>query len=126
MKVGVPSEVKNHEYRCGITPVGVHELVARGHEVLIEKGAGLGSSISDADFVAQGARIIDSADEVWGAADMVMKVKEPVEQEYHRLREDLILFTYLHLAADQPLTEELAARKAVSYTHLTLPTSDLV
>ncbi len=127
MKVGVPSEVKNHEYRVGITPVGVHELVARGHEVLIEKGAGLGSSISDADFVAQGARIIDSADEVWGAADMVMKVKEPVEQEYHRLREDLILFTYLHLAADQPLTEELAARKvtAIAYETVQLPSGML-
>ena len=127
MKVGVPSEVKNHEYRVGITPVGVHELVARGHEVLIEKGAGLGSSISDADFVAQGARIIDSADEVWGAADMVMKVKEPVEQEYHRLREDLILFTYLHLAADQPLTKELAARKvtAIAYETVQLPSGML-
>ena len=127
MKVGVPSEVKNHEYRVAITPVGVHELVARGHEVLIHKGAGLGSSISDADFVAQGARIIDSADDVWAAADMVLKVKEPVEQEYHRMREGLTLFTYLHLAADQPLTEELTARKvtAIAYETVQLPSGML-
>ncbi|MBK8757328.1 MAG: alanine dehydrogenase [Actinomycetales bacterium] len=127
MKVGVPSEVKNHEYRVAITPVGVHELVARGHEVLIQKGAGLGSSISDADFVAQGARIIDSADDVWAAADMVLKVKEPVEQEYHRMREGLTLFTYLHLAADQPLTEELTARKvtAIAYETVQLPSGML-
>ena len=127
MKVGVPSEVKNHEYRVANTPVCVHELVARGHEVLIHKGAGLGSSISDADFVAQGARIIDSADDVWAAADMVLKVKEPVEQEYHRMREGLTLFTYLHLAADQPLTEELTARKvtAIAYETVQLPSGML-
>lgn len=120
MKVGVPSEVKNNEFRVGITPVGVHELVGHGHEVLIEKGAGLGSSISDAEYVSQGARIIDSADDVWGEADMVMKVKEPVEQEYHRLREDLLLFTYLHLAADEPLTKELVATKATSVAYETV------
>ncbi len=127
MKVGVPSEVKNHEYRVAITPVGVNELVGRGHEVLIQKGAGLGSSISDADYVAQGARIIDSADDVWAAADMVLKVKEPVEQEYHRMREGLTLFTYLHLAADQPLTEELTARKvtAIAYETVQLPSGML-
>jgi len=127
VKVGVPSEVKNHEYRVAITPVGVNELVGRGHEVLIQKGAGLGSSISDADYVAQGARIIDSADDVWAAADMVLKVKEPVEQEYHRMREGLTLFTYLHLAADQPLTEELTARKvtAIAYETVQLPSGML-
>ncbi|WP_370893265.1 alanine dehydrogenase [Janibacter sp. GXQ6167] len=120
MKVGIPREVKNNEYRVGITPVGVHELVARDHEVLIEKGAGEGSSIPDEDFVAQGATIIDSADELWGASDMVMKVKEPVAEEYHRLREGLTLFTYLHLAADEPLTRELVDKKVTSIAYETV------
>ena len=120
MKVGVPREVKNNEFRVGITPVGVHELVAHGHQVLVEKGAGLGSWISDADYVAEGATILDSADEVWGGADMVMKVKEPVAEEYHRLREDLLLFTYLHLAADQPLTEELMSTKTIGVAYETV------
>ncbi len=123
MKVGIPSEVKNNEFRVGITPVGVNELASRGHEVLIQKGAGLGSSITDDEYVSQGARIIDSADDLWGEVDMVLKVKEPVPEEYHRLREDLVLFTYLHLAADQPLTEELVATKvtAVAYETVQLP-----
>ena len=110
MKVGVPKEVKNHEYRVAITPVGVHELTQHGHEVFVEKSAGTGSQIADEEYLAAGAKILDSADEVWGAAEMVLKVKEPVAEEYHRLREGLTLFTYLHLAADQPLTEELVAR----------------
>ncbi|MBP6994698.1 MAG: alanine dehydrogenase [Phycicoccus sp.] len=123
MKVGVPSEVKNNEFRVGITPVGVNELVSRGHEVLIEKGAGLGSSITDEEYVAQGARILDEADDVWGEADMVMKVKEPIASEYHRLREGLTLFTYLHLAADEPLTQELVAKKVtgIAYETVQLP-----
>lgn len=95
VKIGVPTEVKNHEYRVGITPVGVHELVAHGHEVLIQKGAGLGSSISYAEFSAQGARILEAADDVWAEAEMGIKVKERIAQEYHRLREGLVLFTYL-------------------------------
>ncbi|KNX38635.1 alanine dehydrogenase [Luteipulveratus halotolerans] len=107
MRIGVPTEVKNNEFRVGITAVGVHELVAHGHEVLVQKGAGLGSSITDDEYVAQGARIVDAADDVWGEADMVMKVKEPVAEEYHRLREGLTLFTYLHLAADRPLADRL-------------------
>ncbi|HSF99328.1 MAG TPA: alanine dehydrogenase, partial [Ornithinibacter sp.] len=117
MKVGIPSEVKNNEFRVGITPVGVHELVRRGHEVLIEKGAGLGSTITDEEYVSQGARILDEADDVWGEADMVVKVKEPVAQEYHRLREGLTLFTYLHLAADEPLTRELVDKKVTSIAY---------
>ncbi len=123
MKVGIPREVKNNEFRVGITPVGVHELVGHGHEVVIEKGAGLGSSITDEDYVAQGATILDSADDVWGESDMVMKVKEPVEEEYHRLREGLALFTYLHLAADEPLTKELMATKTtgIAYETVQLP-----
>ena len=120
VKVGVPSEVKNHEYRVAITPVGVNELRENGHEVLIQRGAGLGSSITDEDFRAQGAQIIDSADDVWGEADMVLKVKEPVAEEYHRMREGLTLFTYLHLAADRPLTEELCARKVTSIAYETV------
>ena len=118
MKVGIPSEVKNNEFRVGITPVGVHELVRRGHDVFVQRGAGLGSSITDEQYVSQGAKILDSADDVWGEADMVMKVKEPVAEEYHRLREGLVLFTYLHLAADEPLTKELVDEQG----HLASPT----
>ncbi len=127
VKIGIPREVKNNEFRVGITPVGVHELVNHGHTVYIEKDAGVGSSITDEDFVGQGAQILDSADDVWGESDMVMKVKEPVAEEYNRLREDLLLYTYLHLAADEPLTEELVAKKvtAVAYETVQLPSGML-
>ncbi|WP_193608050.1 alanine dehydrogenase [Nocardioides lijunqiniae] len=127
MKVGVPKEVKNREYRVAMTPVGVHELSAHGHEVVVERGAGVGSSIPDEAYVAAGATILDSADEVWGSAEMVVKVKEPVAEEYHRLREGLTLFTYLHLAADKALTEELLARKvtAIAYETVQLPSGGL-
>ncbi|NUO34676.1 MAG: alanine dehydrogenase [Terrabacter sp.] len=127
MKVGIPREVKNHEYRVAITPSGVHELTDHGHEVLVEKDAGVGSQISDDDYVAAGARIIGSADDVWGEADMVLKVKEPVAEEYHRMREGLTLFTYLHLAADKPLTEELLRRKVtgIAYETVQLPSGAL-
>ncbi|MEP7178685.1 MAG: alanine dehydrogenase, partial [Pseudonocardiales bacterium] len=86
MKVGIPREVKNHEYRVAITPSGVHELVRHGHDVVVERDAGVGSSIPNEDFVAAGAQILDRADDVWGSADMVLKVKEPVAEEYHRMR----------------------------------------
>ena len=122
MRVGVPKEVKNHEYRVAITPIGVHELVAHGHEVLVETGAGVGSQIEDAAFVAEGATIIDTADDVWDQAEMVLKVKEPVAEEYHRMREGLVLFTYLHLAADLPLTEELVKRKVTGIAYETVQT----
>ena len=108
MRVGVPSEVKNHEYRVACTPSGVHELVRHGHQVFVEKGAGTGSSLPDADFVTAGATMRATADEVWAEADLVLKVKEPIEEEYHRLRKDLVLFTYLHLAASEPCTEGAA------------------
>jgi len=123
MRIGVPKEVKNHEYRVAITPSGVHELVANGHEVFVEAGAGVGSSISDGEYAAVGAKILGDADETWGNADMVLKVKEPVAEEYHRLREGLTLFTYLHLAADKPLTQELLAKKvtAIAYETVELP-----
>jgi alanine dehydrogenase len=127
MRVGVPKEVKNHEYRVAITPIGVHELVAHGHQVAIETGAGLGSSITDAEYVAAGAEILPSADEVWGSADMVLKVKEPIAEEYHRMRDGLTLFTYLHLAADKPLTEDLLARRVtgIAYETVQLPSGGL-
>ena len=127
MRVGVPKEVKNHEYRVAITPIGVHELVSYGHEVLVEKDAGVGSQIDDAAFVAEGATIIDTADDLWEQAEMVLKVKEPVAEEYHRMREGLTLFTYLHLAADKPLTEELLTRKVtgIAYETVQLPSGGL-
>jgi alanine dehydrogenase len=127
VKVGVPKEVKNHEYRVAITPIGVHELSAHGHEVFVEKGAGVGSQIEDSEFEAAGAKILDGADEVWGTADMVLKVKEPIAEEYHRMREGLTLFTYLHLAADKPLTDELLERKvtAIAYETVQLPSGGL-
>ena len=127
MKVGVPKEVKNHEYRVAITPIGVHELVAHGHEVFIQQAAGVGSGIDDAEYVAAGATMLPDADEVWGTGDMVLKVKEPVAEEYHRMREGQTLFTYLHLAADKPLTEELIDRKvtAIAYETVQLPSGGL-
>ena len=120
MKVGVPKEVKNHEYRVAITPIGVHELVAHGHEVFVENGAGIGSSIADDEYAAAGATLLAAADDVWGVAEMVLKVKEPVAAEYHRLREDLTLFTYLHLAADEPLTRTLLANKVTGIAYETV------
>ena len=127
MRIGVPKEVKNHEYRVAITPIGVHELVAHGHEVSIEKDAGVGSQIDDAEYVAAGATIVDTADDAWGEAEMVLKVKEPVAEEYERMREGQVLFTYLHLAADKPLTEELTERKVtgIAYETVQLPSGSL-
>ena len=124
MKVGVPKEVKNHEYRVAITPIGVHELTAHGHEVVIQQGAGLGSQITDEEYVASGATILPTADDVWGTAELVLKVKEPVAEEYHRMREGQTLFTYLHLAADKPLTEELLARKVTGIAYETVQRGD--
>jgi alanine dehydrogenase len=127
VKVGVPKEVKNHEYRVAITPIGVHELTAHGHDVYVEKGAGLGSLIEDSEYEGAGAKILDSADEVWGNAEMVLKVKEPIAEEYHRMHEGLTLFTYLHLAADKPLTDELISRKVtgIAYETVQLPSGGL-
>ncbi len=123
MRVAVPSEIKNHEYRVAITPVGVAELVAHGHEVFVQAGAGLGSSISDAEYVAQGASILPTAEETWAAGEMVLKVKEPVAAEFGHLREDLLLFTYLHLAADRAGTDALlgAGTTAIAYETVQLP-----
>ena len=107
MIIGVPKEIKNNEFRVALTASGVHELRHHGHDVLIEAGAGLGSGITDAEYEAAGATLLADADEVWARADMVMKVKEPIAAEYHRFREGLILFTYLHLAAEPELTARL-------------------
>jgi alanine dehydrogenase len=127
MRIGVPKEVKNHEYRVAITPIGVHELSAHGHEVFVQQGAGAGSQIGDGEYVAAGAKIVGDADETWGVADLVLKVKEPVAEEYHRLREGLTLFTYLHLAADRPLTEALLASRTtgIAYETVQLPSGGL-
>lgn len=117
MRIAVPTETKNNEFRVAITPAGVNELVRRGHQVFVQSGAGLGSSLSDEDYAAQGATIVDGAEQTWASGEMVLKVKEPVEQEYRFLRDDLVLFTYLHLAADRPQTEALltAGTHAIAY-----------
>ncbi len=127
MRVAIPTEVKNNEFRVAITPAGVHDLVAHGHEVLIQSGAGLGSSITDNDYAAAGARITPDAESTWGAADLLLKVKEPVESEYGFFRDGLLLFTYLHLAAERRLTEELLARKVtgIAYETVQLPSRAL-
>jgi alanine dehydrogenase len=116
MKVGIPREIKNHEYRVAITPAGVHELVRGGHQVLIEAGAGNGSSIPDEDFVTAGAKILPTADDVWGEGDMILKVKEPIAEEYHRMRSGQVLFTYLHLAASKACTDALLSSGITSPT----------
>ncbi len=124
MKIGVPKEVKNHEYRVAITPAGVHELVRSGHEVLIERDAGTGSSIPDEDFVDAGAQILPTADDVWQAGELILKVKEPVAEEYHRLRKDQVLFTYLHLAASKACTDALLAAGTTAIAYETVQLAD--
>jgi alanine dehydrogenase len=122
VKVSIPREVKNHEYRVAITPSGVHELVQHDHEVFVERGAGEGSSIPDADFAAAGATILDSADETWATGELVLKVKEPIAAEYHRMRADQVLFTYLHLAASRECTDALLAAGTTSIAYETVQT----
>jgi len=127
VKVAIPREVKNHEYRVAITPSGVHELVQNGHEVYVETDAGVGSSILNEDYVAAGATILDTAEDVWGTGDLILKVKEPIASEYDKMREGQTLFTYLHLAADQALTQELVKRKVtgIAYETVELPDRSL-
>ena len=127
MRVGVPREVKNNEFRVAITPAGVNELARGGHQVFIEKDAGVGSSIPDEDFVAAGAQILPTADDVWQTGDLVLKVKEPVAEEYHRMRKDQVLFTYLHLAASRPCTDALleSGITAIAYETVQLPDGSL-
>jgi alanine dehydrogenase len=124
MLVGVVSEVKDSEYRVALTPAGVHELVRAGHEVLVQAGAGVGSAIADADYTGAGARIVPDADGVWGSADLLLKVKEPVGQEYHRLRRGQVLFTYLHLAASRPCTEALLTSGTTAIAYETVRGAD--
>ena len=120
MKVGTVKEIKNQEYRVGLTPDNVKAYVAEGHEVYVEKGAGLGSGFTDEQYKDAGARIIDSAREVWDTVEMMVKVKEPLEEEYPYFHEGLILFTYLHLAADRPQTDALLEGKVTGVAYETL------
>ena len=120
MKVGVPTEIKTDEYRVAITPAGVRELTQRGHDVLIQSGAGAGSSMKDEDYEAQGARIVPDADAVFGEAEMVLKVKEPMPEEVARLREGQTLFTYLHLAPAPELTKGLCDSGATCIAYETV------
>lgn len=124
MRVGVPREIKNHEYRVAITPAGTHELVRHGHQVCIERNAGIGSSIEDEEFLAAGAKVVDDADDVWADSDLILKVKEPIPQEYPRMRAGQILFTYLHLAASRSCTDALLSRGVTAIAYETVQTSD--
>ena len=127
MRIAVPAEIKNNEYRVAITPAGVKDLVSAGHSVLIQSGAGAGSNISDAEYLKQGAEIEKVAAKVWAAGDMILKVKEPIESEYPYFREGMLLFTYLHLAAEEHLTKALLNAKvtAIAYETVQLPSRAL-
>jgi alanine dehydrogenase len=120
MRVGVPTEIKTDEHRVAITPAGVRELVDHGNEVVVEQGAGLGSAITDDDYVAQGARVVSDADEVFAEAEMIVKVKEPQPVEVEMLRPDHVLFTYLHLAPDPALTQGLIESGATCLAYETV------
>lgn len=124
MIVGIPKEIKDNEFRVAATPEGVLELVRAGHEVVVERSAGIGSALTDDQFERAGAKILDDADAVFAAADMILKVKEPQPQEYERFRLGQVLFTYLHLAADRGLTEFLMHRGVTSVAYETVQLSD--
>mgnify|MGYP006267944969 CR=1 FL=1 len=124
MIVGIPREVKDNEYRVAATPEGVRELTGAGHDVVVEAGAGEGSSFADDAFAASGAKILPDADAVFAAADLIVKVKEPQEHEYGRLREGQVLFTYLHLAADAELTRVLLERRVGGVAYETVQLAD--
>jgi alanine dehydrogenase len=124
MIIGVPKEIKTEENRVAVTPTGVAGFVARNHQVMIQKGAGSGSGLTDANYQAAGATIVDSAKEVWEKADMIMKVKEPQQSEYALLRPGLILFTYLHLAAAESVTREMLERKVTGIAYETIQLDD--
>jgi alanine dehydrogenase len=123
LRIGVAREIKTDEYRVALTPAGARELVQKGHEVRVEATAGEGSSLPDADYERAGAHIV-SVDEVWGESELLLKVKEPVESEYARLREGLVLFTYLHIAADEPLTRALLDSGITAVAYETVETDD--
>ncbi|MDR7290969.1 alanine dehydrogenase [Mycolicibacterium senegalense] len=124
MLVGVPTEIKNNEYRVAITPAGVAELTRRGHDVIIQAGAGEGSAITDNDFKAAGAEIVSTAEQVWAEAELLLKVKEPIAAEYARMRTGQTLFTYLHLAASKECTDALLASGTTSIAYETVQTAD--
>ncbi|MCC8250567.1 alanine dehydrogenase [Saccharothrix luteola] len=124
MRIAVPREIKNHEYRVALTPAGAHELTQRGHDVVVEAGAGLGSAITDEEYLAAGAKVLAGADDVWAEGDLVLKVKEPIAEEYPRLREGQVLFTYLHLAADRPLTQALLDSGTTAVAYETVQTAN--
>ncbi|NMO52818.1 alanine dehydrogenase [Actinoplanes sp. TBRC 11911] len=124
MRIGVPTEIKNHEYRVAITPAGVREFVRRGHQVVVQAGAGNGSAITDDDFATAGATIEPDADTVWAKADLLLKVKEPIAAEYHRLRAGQVLFTYLHLAADADGTKALLTSGTTAVAYETVQLAD--
>ena len=124
MRIGIPREIKNHEYRVAVTPAGVHELSGRGHEIFVESGAGDGSSFADEDFKAAGAQILQTAEQVWETAELLLKVKEPIADERALLRQDQVLFTYLHLAASKDCTDALLASKTTSIAYETVVGTD--
>jgi len=124
MKVGIPKEIKNHEYRVAITPAGVFELAKNGHSVFVESRAGEGSSISDEEYERAGATILPSADEVWGEGDLILKVKEPIADEYERMRDGQTLFTYLHLAASRDCTVALLDAGVTGIAYETVESPD--
>ncbi len=120
MKIGLPKEIKDNEYRVGLVPAGVKALTSEGHDVLVETGAGAGSSFTDDEYRTAGARIGKDAGEVWGFAEMIVKVKEPIAPEYPRLKDGLLLFTYLHLAPDAKQTDALVAKKVTGVAYETI------
>jgi alanine dehydrogenase len=124
MLIGVPTEIKNNENRVAITPAGAHELTRRGHDVLIQSGAGTGSGISDEQYTAAGARLTPKADKVWAEADLLLKVKEPIEAEYPRLRSGQVVFTYLHLAASRACTDALLSSGSTAIAYETVQLDD--
>jgi len=123
VRIGVAKEIKQQEYRVALTPAGALELVQRGHEVVVEHGAGVGSGFADEAYSSVGARLADVA-EIWSSAELLLKVKEPIESEYERLREGLTLFTYLHIAADEPLTRALLDSGVTGVAYETVETAD--
>lgn len=120
MKIGLPKEIKDNEYRVGLTPAGVNALTGAGHEVFVQKSAGEGSGFSDEQYVSAGGKMLETADDVWQTSEMVVKVKEPVAPEYPRMRENQLLFTYLHLAPEFELTKQLLERKVTGVAYETI------
>lgn len=120
MIIGIPGEIKPDEYRVGMVPSGVHQLVLAGHKVLVEKSAGEGSGFPNLSFITEGAEIVETAEEVWSRSEMIVKVKEPIDPEFNYLREGLILYTFLHLAADRELTEKLLDKSIIGIAYETV------